>query len=653
MRFSEKLRHQRHLPCRFLIAAMLFVAVAAHGQARSPDLSKIYYNGNIITYSRTDGPEVSGTAAAVGVDPLGRIAHVGTLENVRAKLKADHPSACCWEFDLDGKTLLPGFFDGHSHFVQVAYLPTFADMLPPPDGPVTTIQGIQESLVAHGRAHPEIRVKIGDKAWKVVLGNGYDDSRLSPQGHPTRGDLDAVSDALGGKGNEDILVCVFHQSGHYSVCNSAALNAAGYHDKTETTEATKDPTGGTIYRDGPDAPKMTGRLGEKAHITMLMTVVPPIEDQTLIDGLELYTSQGFTTVEDGRVSPDILSRLSSLSKDFSVDVVAYPDLQMVYEKRAAGLPKISRVYEKGSHYRTGGVKLSLDGSPQGRSAWLTAPYTRSPNDDKNYRGEGNIKDAVLKDLLVWAYEREWQVLMHANGDATIDQVIDMEEEAQKKVRATREEQKLPPLSPDRRTVLIHGQFLRDASMNKNMRDQIRALDDLGIFPSLFPMHTFYWGDWYLDIVGKERAHFISPTMAVQRREMMFSIHSDAPVTKPNSMRLLDSAVNRTTRNGVVLGEGQRISPIVALKAMTIWPAYQHFEEAAKGSVEAGKNADFVILSHDPLTVSREKLICLQILQTIKDGDTVYVNQDTPEQRGQKFEACGKQRAMPAKQKPAA
>lgn len=98
---------------------------------------------------------------------------------------------------------------------------------------------------------------------------------------------------------------------------------------------------------------------------------------------------------------------------------------------------------------------------------------------------------------------------------------------------------------------------------------------------------------------------------------------DAPVTFPNSMRVLDSAVNRTTRTGHVLGPTQRLDPIVALKAMTLWAAYQHFEETTKGSIEVGKLADFVVLSDNPLTIDRPKIVDIKVLQTIKEGKSIY------------------------------
>ena len=165
-------------------------------------------------------------------------------------------------------------------------------------------------------------------------------------------------------------------------------------------------------------------------------------------------------------------------------------------------------------------------------------------------------------------------------------------------------------------MLIHGQFLRE--------DQVDKIDQLDIFPALFPMHTFYWGDWHRDsVAGPERAQNISPTGWLLDRNMKFSIHSDAPVTFPNSMRVMHSAVNRTTRSGAILGERHRIDPITAIKAMTIWPAYQHFEAHNKGSLAVGKLADLVILDKNPLTVDRSEIETIRVLETIKQGRTVY------------------------------
>ena len=138
------------------------------------------------------------------------------------------------------------------------------------------------------------------------------------------------------------------------------------------------------------------------------------------------------------------------------------------------------------------------------------------------------------------------------------------------------------------------------------------------------MHTFYRGDWHRDsVLGPERAENISPTGWVLEEGMRFGTHHDAPVALPNSMRVLSATVTRTTRSGRVLGPEQRVSVETALKAMTIWPAWQHFEEDSKGTIQVGKLADFVILSDNPLTVPEEQLADLAVLETIKEGVSIY------------------------------
>ena len=164
--------------------------------------------------------------------------------------------------------------------------------------------------------------------------------------------------------------------------------------------------------------------------------------------------------------------------------------------------------------------------------------------------------------------------------------------------------------------MLAGQFLRE--------DQVDALKRLDIFPSLFPMHTFYWGDWHRDhTVGPALVDDISPTGWLARRGMMFGTHTDAPVAYPDTMRALDATVTRRTRSGDILGPNQRVDVMTALKAMTIWPAWQHFEEADKGSIEVGKLADFVILSEDPTVVDPEDLDTIEVRVTIKEDRVIY------------------------------
>jgi predicted amidohydrolase YtcJ len=145
------------------------------------------------------------------------------------------------------------------------------------------------------------------------------------------------------------------------------------------------------------------------------------------------------------------------------------------------------------------------------------------------------------------------------------------------------------------------------------------------------MHTYYWGDWHRQsVLGPERGSNISPTGWALSRGMIFTSHHDAPVAFPDSMRVLSATVTRVARgSGDVVGPQHRVPPIVGLKAMTLWAAYQHFEEKTKGSIEVGKLADFVILDANPLTIDRAKLADIAVLETIKEGATVYTRAPAP------------------------
>jgi len=204
-----------------------------------------------------------------------------------------------------------------------------------------------------------------------------------------------------------------------------------------------------------------------------------------------------------------------------------------------------------------------------------------------------------------AFARGWQVINHANGDAAVDQLI-------RAARAATE--KHGPA--DRRTVGIHSQVIRE--------DQLDAYRELGIIPSFFGMHTFYWGEWHREsVLGPERAARISPARSAIERGMIYTQHHDAPVALPSSTVILATQVNRTTRSGEVLGPDQRVSALDALKSITINAAYQYFEEDRKGSIEVGKLADLVILNANPLEISPEELWDLEVLETIKEGETVF------------------------------
>ena len=151
------------------------------------------------------------------------------------------------------------------------------------------------------------------------------------------------------------------------------------------------------------------------------------------------------------------------------------------------------------------------------------------------------------------------------------------------------------------------------------------MKELGIIPSFFGMHTYYWGDWHRDsVLGPERAARISPAASALIRDMIFTQHHDAPVALPSSIMIIASQVNRVTRSGQVLGPEQRVSVMDALKSITINAAYQYFEEDTKGTLEPGKLADFVILDKNPLKVDPLTIKDIKVVETFKEGVSIYM-----------------------------
>ena len=533
----------------------------------------IYSGGQIITVN-----DQQPSAEAVAVKD-GKIIAVGNKDEVM-KTAGEGTR----QVDLAGKTMLPGFVDAHGHAYAIGLQASTANLLPAPDGTGNSVAAIQELLTNWAANNKQVVEQVG---W--IAGFGYDDSQLADKRHPTRDDLDKVS--------KDIPVIIIHQSGHLGVANSKALEIAGVNSET------KNPKGGA-FRRKPNSNEPNGVCEEYAFFYILSKLAErfddKINDALVISGTNLLASFGYTTGQDGRsTGPGIEAmRRVAASGKLKIDLVSYPDILEVDDIQPA------MTYT--DHFRIGGAKLTIDGSPQGKTAWLTKPYfVPPPGQDKDYKGYAAVNQQTVDQSVNKAFAHGWQILVHANGDAAIDSMISA-------VRAARE--KYPDVK--NRPVLIHGQTLR--------QDQVGQLKELAIFPSLFPMHTFYWGDWHRDsVLGPERAENISPTGWLLEHGMRFSTHHDAPVALPDSMRVLSATVTRTTRSGAVLGPNHRVPVLTALKAMTLWPAWQHFEENTKGSIEVGKLADFVILSDNPLEIAQQKLAGIKVLETIKQDRSIY------------------------------
>jgi hypothetical protein len=562
---------------RFVLA-LLFSSLALGDLLASDTADTIYRGGPILTMD-----DAAPRAEAVAVRD-GRILAVGTSDEVD-----EFRGAATRTVELDGRALLPGFVDSHGHVVMGGLQAMSANLLAPPDGEVKDIASLQQTL----RDWMEKNADVVEST-NLIVGFGYDQAQLAELRAPNRDDLDRVS--------SEVPIVVIHQSGHFGALNSKALAQAGI------TAQSEDPPGGVIRRQANGEPD--GVLEENAFLGALVKLRGVLEPQHFEAfaraGAKLWTSFGYTTAQEGRAMPDTvaIARKVAAEGGFEIDVVIYPDVLVDREFIAAN---VSDQYE--NHMRVGGAKLTIDGSPQGFTALRDRPYYAPVGHyPPGYAGYAAATMEQVTDAVGWAFANGIQVLTHANGEGATDMLIAAVEAAVKEH------------GPGRRPVLIHGQLMRE--------DQVDALQRLGIFPSLFPMHTFYWGDWHRDhTVGPANADDISPTGWVRKRGMMFGTHHDAPVAFPDSMRVLDATVTRRSRSGDILGPTHRVDVVTALKAMTIWPAWQHFEENDKGSIEAGKLADFVILSGDPTAVDPEMLDTLKVLATIKENRVVYERDD--------------------------
>jgi len=564
-----------------LVGAVLVVMVPAVSAQEPAD--RIWSGGTILTMND------SAMRAEAVAEKDGKILVVGSTDEVMASRGPETEV-----FDVAGRTMLPGFVDAHGHVFVGGLQALSANLLAPPDGEVTTIASLQQTLRDWSVANAAAVARTD-----LIVGFGYDNAQLAELRHPTRDELDAVS--------SEVPVVIIHQSGHLAVLNSKGLEVVGYDADTE------NPAGGIIRRRAGSS-EPDGVLEETAFFEAIVQLMANVgaegAEAFARAGVELWARFGYTTAEEGRSMPGTVQVLRKVADEggFAIDVVTYPD---VLVDREFITENQSDTYR--NRLRVGGAKLTIDGSPQGFTAWRDRPYYDPVGDyPPAYAGYPAATVDQVVEAVGWAYANEIQIITHANGEAATDLLIAAHEAAIAEHGTT-----------DTRPVLIHGQFLRS--------DQVDSLKRVGIMPSLFPMHTFYWGDWHREhTVGPELADNISPTGWCVQRGMRFSSHHDAPVAFPDSMRVLDATVTRRSRSGDIIGPAQRVDVITALKAMTIWPAWQKHEEASKGSIEAGKLADFVILSADPTAVDPETIDRIKVVETIKEGKTVFAMSDAQE-----------------------
>ena len=522
-------------------------------------MKTLFYGGTILTM------EEPLYAEALLVED-GVIRAVGTEKELRAMAQD------CEEVDLKGAALLPGFIDPHSHFFEVAdsLLKISLDGVHTP----AEIKERIQAFIADNQIQPGQWVNARD----------YDHNVMVNLQHPTMEELNSFAP-------HNPLI-IHHKSGHMGLMNDLALKELGI------TVDTPSPEGGKIeQKDG----KLTGYLEENAFIQNIQKApLPGVEQlkQAFVQAQDKYASYGITTLQDGMVVDLMFPMYQLLVREhlLKLDVKLFANLAS-YDQAV----KLFGREPSDSHVQTAGLKIFLDGSPQGRTAWMREPYVG----EESYCGYGTMTDDAVKEAFRTAAQKHAQLICHCNGDGAAAQFLRCLKEV---------EQEYPELK-ELRPVLIHGQLMG--------RDQLPEAAELGAMVSFFVAHTYHWGDVHLRNFGPERANRISPTASALKAGVKFTFHQDAPVIEPDMIETLWCAVNRVTKSGVKLSEEERLTTLEALRAITINGAYQYFEEDKKGSLAPGKMADLVILDQDPLKVPAEDLRSVHVMKTYKNGTCVY------------------------------
>ena len=554
------------------IVVIVLAIIAVSGQMRSePPLPQrqLFVNADIVTMN-TAQPR----AEAMLLE-RNRIVWLGSTAEAMQRYP-DLPQQ-----NLLGKTLMPGFIDAHGHFPGSGLKAFTLDMNSPPIGKVSAIADIQALLRSAAQE---------TDGW--LMGMGYDDSLLAEHRHPDRADLDSVT------GTQPAFL--MHVSGHMGVANSAALAAAGIDRNTA------DPEGGRIVRDSKGEP--TGLLLETAAAPVQALAM----DFSAADFLRMidvassdYLQVGVTTAQSGGVDKTMLQGLwlASVLRRVPQRLEVWPLWKEFGTTLVDGSFATDRF--QSSRFHVGAIKVIADGSIQGYTGFLTRPYFQPYENDASYRGFPLMSSEQLNAQVKSAHAAGFQLAIHGNGDAAIDMVLDAIAAAQ---------QEAP--QPDIRHILIHAQMARD--------DQLARMQELGVTPSFFSAHTYYWGDRHRDIfMGPERAARMSPTGSAGQMGLRYSVHLDTPVVPMDPFLLLWSTVNRESASGSVIGADQRVSTEQALRAMTLDAAWQIHREHELGSLEPGKLADFVVLDSNPLTVAPAALRNVNVLATYIGGRRYY------------------------------
>lgn len=698
------------IPTKRLLASALAAAIAVSSftvpfpvfaeDTTKESVSTFYYNGDIITVDEEKGETKSGKPvyASAVLTQDGKILDVAYSKRQANKLKEKAEELHSKTVDLDGKTMIPAFIDPHSHIDMVD---KYYDASPS-SGVVsieTMIEKGKEQLADWKKTNAD---KIDDRVssdqyWFMT--NGFDNTAFAEDGYrmPTKEDLDQIS--------TEYPIVYIHASSHMICTNTLALQLLNNklytvfsNDKDPEADKEEILKSMNTYRSYWDQTEdsnslneyqnidgFTGMMREAGFYVVYMDNIgynvagnskylATLGDTTdyFTNAIKTYAKNGITTAVSASGS-DYSGVFASLDdSDLLIDVVdntsykAVQSLETSETSTIAAGPSADSSYNE-DNVKFGGVKIFLDGSPQGKTARFAEDLTDTLSHGGYYKDVNEVvldgttgrefwyggtaseklTDEEATEQFLYCIEHKYQFTAHANGTAAINQFIDCYEAALTQAGIdTTDADAVAKIADEIRPVIIHAQTIT--------QKQIDRCQELGINISFFTDHVYYYGDYHLSsTLGPVRGNTISPMADALETDVNITMHQDSPVAPPNMIFSIFNAANRITRDGQAIGRGsadgdddprittkieenvagdtkdERISAYEALKTVTLNGAWQHFEEETKGSIEAGKQADFVILNTDILsdefldlsTADAQKDTFIEM--TINDDKVIY------------------------------
>ncbi|WHY70091.1 amidohydrolase [Fictibacillus enclensis] len=531
----------------------------------------VFINGEVLTVDKHNSKQ---QAVAVKENV---IAAVGSNDDIKSYIGEQTEV-----IDLLGKSLIPGFIDSHLHLTIYG----------------TNLLGVS-CIESHIHSLEDIFIDLRKKVKETPKGKwvrawGFDQLEIDEKRFPTREEMDQIS--------TEHPILVIRTCNHMCIANSKALELANL------DEHTPDPEGGIIERDAHG--QLTGKLIENAHMQMFK--VARYSSEELSNSMKLasdaFIKEGITSIHDAGAYGEGSETLRIMeqavrNKDIRVRVYAIMGSltnshdfvqQMVQAGTVTGLGD--------DYFKLGPVKLFTDGSSTGPTIATRQPYTSDPNNS----GIIYYSQEDLDRYLGSAHKKGFQITAHAQGDRAIEMLLDCIEKALKEYPRT-----------DHRHRIEHAGI---ASPDLQQR-----MKELEVIPIPNPVFMYVNGDVYKEYYG-ERINVMYPAGDYQKLGIVAAFGSDAPVTFVNPLLGIHAAVNRKSKTGQEVGEQQKVDVLEALRCYTINGAFASFDEERKGSIEAGKLADLVVLSDSLLTIDPARIKDLGVQLTMIDGQILFKNE---------------------------